>query len=99
MTIWLLVMLASEQVLHKVRDEAVVTLADRDRADPAEFRWVLVNGRGEWSVLVDRERGRVLICTARHRHRIAYYDNRGEPRFRIGECAEVYEGPVVERKR
>lgn len=79
---------SGEIPLHETRGVAVVTLADPSRTDPTEFRWVLVNGRGEWSVLVDRETGRVLWCAEKHRPRVTY-DGRGFPQIKYGKCVIV----------
>lgn len=74
----LLTSLAAEIPLHTQGDVPVVTLADPSRTDPTEFRWVMVNGRDQWSVLVDRETASVLWCGERHRPGLKY-DGRGLP--------------------
>lgn len=87
-----LLLLAGEQVVHEKDSKPVVTLVDRDRNDPYEFRYVIVNGRTEeFSLVVDRESGRIWVCDERSGKDVRYTP---DGRVKLGNCAQVYEGIV-----
>lgn len=88
---------ASETIrLHRSRDgAAVVTLADPDRSDPYEFRYVLVSGSGDWSVLVDRDTGRVKLCAEKPGPGTPS-DSQGLPQMKYEDCVVIHAGVVVQ---
>lgn len=83
---------AGEIVVHELRDAPVVTLADPDRSEPHDYRFVLVQGREEFVIVVDRYDGRVWSCLGVVRN----HSHNG--RVPLDGCAEVYGGPVLPKK-
>ena len=53
--------------IHEENSVPVVSLADPSRTDPYAYRYVVVNSKqgDEWAIVVDRDKGVVLVCTGR----------------------------------
>jgi len=87
---------AGEQPVHwNSKNKPVVVLADRDRSDPEEYRYVLVNARHEeYCLVVDRHDGRIWLCDQRAGNEVRY-NSQGQ--ILLGSCAQVYDGPVLVR--
>ena len=84
---------AGEITIHEVRNAPVVTLVDPDRSDPYDYRFVLVQGREGFVVVVDRYDGRVWLCIGvvrNHTH---------EGKVPLDGCTLVYSGPVLPKRR